>query len=40
MADLIAHWKKKKKAKKSVTLCENTKRDKGQNYFERYYRNG
>jgi hypothetical protein len=39
VADLKAHWKKKGK-EELHTFCENTKRDRGQNYFERYYRNG
>jgi hypothetical protein len=39
VADLKAHWKKKGKEELHI-FCENTKRDRGQNYFERYYKNG
>jgi hypothetical protein len=39
VTDLKAHWKKKGK-EELHSFCENTKRDRGQNYFETYYRNG
>jgi hypothetical protein len=39
VADLKAHWKKKGK-EELHSLCQNTKRDRGESYFERYYRNG
>jgi hypothetical protein len=39
VADLKAHWKKKGK-EELHNFCEDTKLDRGQNYFERYYRNG
>jgi hypothetical protein len=38
-ADLKAKWKKKGK-EELHSFCENTNRDRGQNYFERYYKNG
>jgi hypothetical protein len=37
--DLKAHWKKKGK-EELHSFCENTKRDRAQNYFERCYKNG
>jgi hypothetical protein len=30
----------KRKAKKKTVFCQSTKRDRGERYFERYYRNG
>jgi hypothetical protein len=39
VADLKAQWKKKGK-KQLHNFCQNTKRDRGESYFERYYRNG
>jgi hypothetical protein len=39
VADITAHWIRKGK-EGLHSFCENTKRDRGQNYFERYYRNG
>jgi hypothetical protein len=38
VADLKTHWKKKDK--ELHRLCQNTKRDTEESYFERYYRNG
>jgi hypothetical protein len=35
---LKAQWKNKSK-EELHSFCENTKRDRGENYFERYYRN-
>jgi hypothetical protein len=29
-----------RKAKRSCSFCQNTKRDREENYFEMYYRNG
>jgi hypothetical protein len=39
VADIKAQWKKKGK-EELHNLCQNTKRDRGECYFERYYRNG
>jgi hypothetical protein len=39
VADLKTQWKKKGK-EELHSFCQNTKRDRGGNYFERYYRNG
>jgi hypothetical protein len=39
VADLKAQWKKKGK-EELHSFCQNTKRDRGESYFERYYRNG
>jgi hypothetical protein len=39
VAGLKAQWKKKGK-EELHSFCENTKWDRGQNYFERYYKNG
>jgi hypothetical protein len=39
VADFKAKWKKKGK-EELHNFCENTKQDRGQNYFETYYRNG
>jgi hypothetical protein len=39
VADLKAQWKKKGK-EELHSYCQNTKRDRGESYFERYYRNG
>jgi ribonuclease HI len=39
MADLKAQRKKKGK-EELHSFCQNTKRDRGESYFERYYRNG
>jgi hypothetical protein len=39
VADLKTQWKKKGK-EKLHNFCQNTKRDREENYFERYYRNG
>jgi hypothetical protein len=39
MAGLKAQWKKNGK-KELHSFCQNTKRDRGERYFERYYRNG
>jgi hypothetical protein len=37
VADLKTHWKEKGKDELH-SLCQNTKRDKGESYFEGYYR--
>jgi hypothetical protein len=39
VADLKTQWKKKGK-EELHNFCQNTKRVRGDNYFERYYRNG
>jgi hypothetical protein len=39
VADLKAQWKKEGK-EELHSYCQNTKRDRGERYFERYYRNG
>jgi hypothetical protein len=39
VADLKIQWKKKGK-EELHSFCQNTKWDRGENYFERYYRNG
>jgi hypothetical protein len=39
VADLKAQWKKKGKGELRI-LCQNTKRDREESYFEVYYRNG
>jgi hypothetical protein len=39
VADLKPQWKKKGK-KELNSFCQNTRRDRGERYFERYYRNG
>jgi hypothetical protein len=39
VADLKAQWKKKGK-EELHKFCQNTERDRGENYFERFYRNG
>jgi hypothetical protein len=38
VVDLKTLWKKK--GKELHYFCQNTKRDRGESYFERYYRNG
>jgi hypothetical protein len=38
-AELEAKWEKKGK-EELHSFCQNTKRDREENYFERYYRNG
>jgi hypothetical protein len=38
VADLKSQWKKKGKEERH-SFCQNTKRDKGESYFERYHRN-
>jgi hypothetical protein len=39
VTDLKTQWKKKGKEEFHI-FCQNTKRDSGESYFERYYRNG
>jgi hypothetical protein len=39
VADLKTQWKMKGK-EELHSFCQNTKRDRGESYFERYYRNG
>jgi hypothetical protein len=39
VVDLKTQWKKKGK-EEPHSFCQNTKRDRGESYFERYYRNG
>jgi hypothetical protein len=39
VADLKTQWKKKGKEELHI-FCQNTKRDRGENFFERHYRNG
>jgi hypothetical protein len=39
VADLKAQWEKKEE-EELHSFCQNTKRDRGESYFERYYRNG
>jgi hypothetical protein len=39
VAELKAQWKKKSK-EELHSFCQNTKTDRGESYFERYYRNG
>jgi hypothetical protein len=39
VADLKAQWKKKGK-EVLHNFCQTTKRERGESYFERYYRNG
>jgi hypothetical protein len=39
VADLKAQWKEKGKVELH-SFCQNTKRDRGESYSERYYRNG
>jgi hypothetical protein len=39
VADIKVQWKKKGK-EELHTFCQNTKWDRGESYFERYYRNG
>jgi hypothetical protein len=39
VADLKVQWKKKSR-EELHNFCQNTKRDRGETYFERYYRNG
>jgi hypothetical protein len=39
VADLKAQWKEKEK-EKPHSFCQYTKRDRGESYFESYYRNG
>jgi hypothetical protein len=38
VADLKTKWKKK--GKELHSFCQNTNRDRGESYFEKYYRNG
>jgi hypothetical protein len=39
VADLKTQWKKKGK-EELHSFCQNTKQDRGENCYERYYRNG
>jgi hypothetical protein len=39
VTDLKAQWKKKGR-EEFHSFCQNTKRERGESYFERYYRNG
>jgi hypothetical protein len=38
VADLKTHWKKKGK-EELHSFCQNTKRQRGESYLEKYYRN-
>jgi hypothetical protein len=37
LAEFRAQWKKEKR---SFKVCQNTRRGRGESYFEKYYRNG